>query len=292
MVKTSEFRVRDPFVLAENNKYYMYTSGCPFMRGYCDTFVVRESDDLINWSDEKVIFKADKDFWSHLDYWAPEVHKYNGKYYLFASFRAEGKCRASQIFVCDTPDGEFKPVSDGPVTPADWWCLDGTLYVSPDNKPYIVFCHEWVQIHDGTICYMELSEDLSKAVSEPVTMFKGSDPKWAKSVSSKERGIDVGYVTDGPYLYRTKTGTLLMIWSGFSEGGYTEGIAVSDNGDITGNWTNLDIPLFGQGGGHGMIFTDLEGELKFVMHTPNFDQQERAKFTALEDLGDTIKIKE
>ena len=83
-----------------------------------------------------------------------------------------------------------------------------------------------------------------------------------------------------------------MIWSGFSEGGYTEGIAVSDNGDITGNWTNLDIPLFGSGGGHGMIFTDNEGDLKFVMHTPNFDQQERARFTSLVDLGDTIKIKE
>jgi hypothetical protein len=40
------------------------------------------------------------------------VHFYNGKYYLFGSCIAEGKCRCTQIFVCDTPDGEFVPLSD------------------------------------------------------------------------------------------------------------------------------------------------------------------------------------
>ena len=50
--------------------------------------------------------------------------------------------------------------------------------------------------------------------------------------------------------------------------------------------------MFGKGGGHGMIFNDLNGELIFVMHSPNYDQQERARFTYLDDLGDTIRIKE
>ena len=28
----------------------------------------------------------------------------------------------------------FVPLSDGPVTPADWECLDGTLYAAADGR--------------------------------------------------------------------------------------------------------------------------------------------------------------
>ena len=53
---------------------------------------------------------------------------------MFASFKAAGVCRGTQILVADHPKGPFVPHSDGPVTPRDWECLDGTLYVDPGGK--------------------------------------------------------------------------------------------------------------------------------------------------------------
>lgn len=43
-------------------------------------------------------------------------------------------CRGTQILRADKPEGPFVPLSDGPVTPADWECLDGTLYVAADGR--------------------------------------------------------------------------------------------------------------------------------------------------------------
>lgn len=46
---------------------------------------------------------------------------------MFASFKNEDRHRGTQILVSDTPDGKFKPLTDYPVTPEDWECLDGTV---------------------------------------------------------------------------------------------------------------------------------------------------------------------
>lgn len=284
-----DFRIRDPFVLVDDGKYFMYASGCNEFGGYCDNFIVYKSTDLIDWTEPNVVFKATDDFWSHQDYWAPEVHKYKGKYYMFASLKGENGMRGTQVFVSSTPDGEFKPVSNKAITPAEWMSLDGTFYTDKNGKAYIVFCHEWTQIKNGEICYMELSDDLSKAVSEPKVMFKGSDAKWAKAIDPEGEK----FITDGPFLYRGNLGKLFMIWSSNSPTGYTEGIAVSTNDEIDGDWVHLDTPLFEKNGGHGMIFETLDSKLMFTMHRPNSPYgSERAVFMELIDDGDTIRIKQ
>ena len=58
--------------------------------------------------------------------------------------------RASALLVAYTPEGPFVPLTGKPHTPADWMSLDGTLYVE-NGKPYMVFCHEWTQVTDGSM---------------------------------------------------------------------------------------------------------------------------------------------
>jgi len=131
------------------------------------------------------------------------VHKYKGAYYLFASFNSETRHRGIQILKSDSPMGPFVPISDGPVTPAEWECLDGTLYVE-DGVPYIVFCHEWVQCKDGEMCALRLTDDLSDSVGEPMLLFKASSFKRVRTVKDRGEGEDGWYVTDGPFMYKTK----------------------------------------------------------------------------------------
>ena len=168
-MKREEINIRDPFVLTRNGQYYLYGTRGATCWGPADGFDVYVSRDLENWDGPFECFHNDGTFWADRNYWAPEVHEYHGKLYMLASFKREDLCRGTAILTADDPLGPFVPHSDGRVTPSNWECLDGTLYVSPDDKPYLVFAHEWVQVGDGEICAMPLSDDLSRAIGERLT---------------------------------------------------------------------------------------------------------------------------
>lgn len=269
-MKISEIHLRDPFIMVENGQYYLYGSRGRTAWGEANGFDVFISKDLETWSDAIEVFHTPEGFWSDRHYWAPEVHKYKGKYYMFASFKSETACRGTQILIADKPEGPFRVHSDGPVTPRDWECLDGTLYIE-DGKPYMVFCHEWLQITDGTMCAIPLTDDLKAAAGDAVVLFRGSDPAWMEKGQKR-------YITDGPFLYRTAEGKLLMLWSSVTEGRYVEAIAESESGTIAGPWKHQEKLLFEKDGGHGMIFRTLDGELMFTCHAPNKHPDERPAF--------------
>lgn len=275
-MKTNEINIRDPFVLTYNGKYYMYgTRGneCWTPDAYgLDVYV---SDNLINWSEPREIFSRTPGFPYTRNYWAPEVHEYRGRFYMFVSFKAPDICRGTAILSADKPDDIFTLHSDGIITPKDWECLDGTLYLSKDKVPYMVFSHEWVQTTDGEICAIRLSEDLKTAAGDPLLLFRASEAPWVKPHSD-------AYVTDGPFMYRSPDGQLSMIWSSFGDNGYAVGVARSDNGDITGSWTQEKSPLPLKDGGHGMIFHTLDNKTMLVLHSPNAKLKERPVFIELD----------
>jgi hypothetical protein len=140
-----------------------------------------------------------------------------------------------------------------------------------------------VQIVNGAIEYVQLNQNLSEAVTEPVTLFHASEATW-----SKRGGEGGNNVTDGPYLYKSKSGKLFMIWSSFSTGGYTTGIAISDSGKLAGPWKQQDDPLYSKDGGHGMLFTTFDGKLMMVLHSPN-GRDARPRVFEMEDTGETLR---
>ena len=274
MLKRNDIRIRDPFILTDHKEgcYYMYgtTALEPGTLHAGPRFSVYKTRDLENFEEAKVIFDGEKcGFWADRDFWAPEVHKYNGRYYLFGSCKAEGKCRATEIFVSDTPDGEYVPVSDKPITPEDWECLDGTFFTE-DGKPYMIFSHEWVQIRDGEIWAVELKDDLTQAAGEPFMLFKASDNPNVSEFDGHPRC----YVTDGPFLYR-EDGKVKMIWSSFYEGRYLVLEAESDS--LMGEWRHGGS-RFDFDGGHAMLFDTLDGKRMISLHAPNAADKERARF--------------
>lgn len=276
MLKRDEIRIRDPFVLPdfERNCYFLY--GTTALRAdsiaAADSFSVYRTDDLEHFSEPKLIFRgSDIGFWADRDFWAPEVHFYNGKYYLFGSCKADGKCRGTQIFVCDTPDGTFVPLSSAPITPPDWECLDGTFWVE-NGVPYIVFSHEWLQVKDGEIWAMPLSADLCAPAGEPFLLFRASDDP---AVTELTPGSG-NYVTDGPFLFR-ENGELCMIWSSFRDGRYLVLESRSENGSLRGPWRHLGS-RFPFDGGHAMLFNRFDGTRMISLHSPNQAGLERAAF--------------
>ena len=282
-MKNSEIHIRDPFILCENGLYYMYgTRGRNFGQE-TGGFDVYTGTDLENWSAPKQVFYSEKFGLNRNANWAPEVHRYNGRYYMFATFEQDNGMRGTYALVSDHPEGEFVPVSGKALTPHDWWSLDGTLYVAPDGTPYLVFCHEHVQIMNGTVCCVKLKPDISGPDGDYIYLFSGSD---AYGAGKSEEGR---YVTDGPFIYTGKNGRLYMIWSTSIHGSYYQCVAVSEKGLITGPWAQLS-PIFTKDGGHGMLFRDLAGNLRLTLHRPNAQPEERPAFFNVEDTGETIKI--
>jgi beta-xylosidase len=278
----ADIAIRDPLILPvkEEGLYYLY--------GTCPTFgqkpfICYTSKDLKTWSGPLSVLDLPKDFWATRDYWAPEVHVWKGRYYMFATYAAEkGKVRRTHLCTADGPRGPFRPIGDGPQTPEGWMCLDGTLFVDDAGAPWMVFCHEWVQVQDGEICAVQLSDDLSKAVGEPKLLFKASAAPWV--VEKKDK------VTDGPFLYRSKTGKLLMIWSSFGKDGkYKVGLARSTSGKLEGPWEQQEKLLYTDDGGHAMLFKTFDGQLMMSLHTPNHHPSHPA-FIPMRDEGDTLLV--
>lgn len=290
MMKTEEINIRDPYVLLEGGKYYLYGTRAATCWGAAEGFDAYVSEDLREWEGPFEVFSKPEGFWGDLNAWAPEVHKHRGAYYMFATFKSSSGFGGTAVLRAEQPLGPFVPHSEGKVTPPDWECIDGTLFVDEFGVPYIVFVHEWVQISNGTICALRLSADLSRAEGEPLLLFHASEAEdWVRPITNKKRP-GLHYVTDGPFMYRSSCGRLLMLWSSFGDEGYVEALAVSESGTLAGPWTHGHAPLFKKDGGHGMLFTNKEGRLLLSLHAPNEHLRERPHFYELEDTGAGLRL--
>lgn len=248
--------LRDPFVLVENGKYYVYGTGWVCYRG-------DRLDGDFELLDDIVVVPSDVAG----DKWAPEVHKYRDGYYMFTTYRSRttGK-RGCTIMKAEKPEGPFREITGGHFTPKDWDSIDATFYVDESGQPWSVFVHEWTSTDDhiGRMCAAKLSDDLTKLISEPIELFRADDPDWTDN-----------RVTDGCFMHKCKDGELIMLWSNFAPDGYAVGIARSDNGKPDGHWTHDSKLLFSKAidgkcdGGHGMLFTGLDGQLYLSVHSPN-----------------------
>jgi arabinan endo-1,5-alpha-L-arabinosidase len=298
-VRLADERLRDSCVWVDvvAQTYYLVSAGRRGPNGR-PTVVQYTSKDLQTWNGPRVIFEIPENLWTKRAIWAPELHAYKGKFYLFLTFDSDQKFpeqwrdwlprvkRGSQVLVADRMDGPFQPFDTTRSTlPEDMMTLDGTLWVE-DGVPYMVFCHEWVQIKDGTVECVRLKDDLSATVGEPVRLFHGSDAPWPRK--SPQYGCTV---TDGPWLYRMKSGKLAMVWSSGGPAGYTTGLAISDSGKLAGPWRQQAEPVFGADGGHAMLFRRLDGQLMMILHQPNIAPRERAVILEMEDTGETIRVK-
>lgn len=289
-MKTTDIKIRDPYVLPYQGKYYLYGSRSLSCWGPMDGWDVYVSDDLENWSDPHEIYHREKGFWADQNYWAPECYERDGKFYFVTTLGcSDGRKKGICLFTSDSPTGPFHYVSR--LTPEDEECIDGTVY-SENGKSYLVYSHTLQDVPEGDMCAIELCEDWSKTVGQPTRLFRAADAKWNDIVpfAQKEFGISGdAYFSDGPYLYRTEDGMLVMLWSSWGENGYSVGLARSNNGSIGGHWSHDPKALI-KNGGHGMLFHTFDGELRFACHTPNDFYHEHPCFLPVTDEGDTLTI--
>lgn len=266
MIETGIFKLRDPFVLVENGSYYVYGTDVSEGGWIDSTWCCYKGSALDGkWEKLDMIYVRPEN--AEKNFWAPEVHKYKGFYYMLASYYSSVTShKGCSILKSDSPEGPFVEITNGHVTPSDWDAIDGTLWVDDEGQPWMVFVHEWISTDDGIgrMAAARLSDDLTRFISEPVELFRADDAPWANI-----------QVTDGCFLYKTSGGKLQMLWSNTFDREYRVGIAESADGRVDGEWLQFEAPLFSKDvsgkhdGGHGMIFTATDGKKYLSVHSPN-----------------------
>ena len=146
----------------------------------------------------------------------------------------------------------------------------------------------WSALEGEMGCIWALGEEPGAALCQNGDFLflagKADEPEWATM------GI-----TDGCWMYTTKSGDLLMTWSNFGAEGYVVATARSSNGRLDGEWIHEEL-LYKRSmtvedrydGGHAMTFTARDGQMYLSFHSPNGAMGERREtpvFLAVREEG-------
>jgi len=270
-IPLDSIRLSDPFILADKKTatYYMTGTGG----------LLWKSKDLKKWTGPFQVTKTNPESWMGKSpmIWAAELHPYQGKYYYFATFTNRGvkidtvkgnviERRACHVLVSDNADGPYVPMQDAIYLPANMPTLDANFWVAEDGKPYMIYCHEWLQNWNGTVEKIELKKDLSGSIGKGKILFRASDSPWSREKDDKDNEVP-NKVTDGPFVFKTRTGKLGMLWTSWIFDVYTQGVAYSASGTLDGPWTQEKKPVTPPNFGHGMLFRTFDGKLLMAIHS-------------------------
>lgn len=215
--------IGDPFLLrAPDGSYYCYATSAP------DGFKAWTSRDLLDWTEIGYVYQRNADSWGESDFWAPEVVRYEGKYYLHYSARW-GKNQSLRIGVAiaDTPNGPFVDVFNHPMFDFGYAAIDGHVFFDDDGRKYFYYARDCSENivdgrHESHIYVAELDKDLISFKDEPQLITKPeqdwecrSGPEW--------------FWNEGPFVIKHNQRYYLMYSANFYAGrDYSVGYAVAE----------------------------------------------------------------
>jgi beta-xylosidase len=205
--------LRDCQISRDGNKWYMTGTCYPVWKGENPGVILYSSDDLLNWSVEKYLIERsslDSTVWYYDRFWAPEIHKIKGKYYLLFNSRNETKQyshdRGTCVAVSDYLKGPYriltqeKPFSKG-IDLSFFEDSDGKVYANWHEDNFIMCAEVDMKTMQPLNSYVALSPD---SASWDVAGIEGSymikdDGTYYMFYSSWSRGYEIGYATsDSP----------------------------------------------------------------------------------------------
>ena len=260
----------DPMIIEHEGTYYLYATGNKILS-------VRTSKNLTTWSEKKQVFALADTTWGVSNCWAPEVHEYNGKFYLFFCGRGSDSIFRGSVAVCDTPDGTFVPVTENALLDFGFSVIDLSFFLDDDGKTYIFYSKDCStnKVNGKKVSQsfgVEVSNDFTRLIGEPV-LCTTPDVSW----ELKSGGT---IWNEGPVVFK-ENGKYYMLYSAnyYQSADYGVGYAVADSilGPYTKPKSNCIISGNGEtitGPGHCNVLT-VGGQRYVVYHAhtipPNTD---------------------
>jgi beta-xylosidase len=251
-----EVEFGDPYILDDgNSNYYMYGTG-KVKNGYGAYF----SNDLVNWEFTGPIYQADTtSSWCIGAFWAPEVYKKDGKYYMFYSAQWRDNPQNDLenfkigVAVSDKPTGPFNDIQNKPLFDPGYPIIDANLLIENNGKFFLYYsrvCYKnpveseiatWAkeeglydEIEESWVYGIELKPDFSGVIGEPVLLLRppltmnDQQAEWeSRSITLKE--INRRW-TEGSFIFKHRDLYYMMYSANYYAGeNYAIGYATSDN---------------------------------------------------------------
>ena len=172
--------VADPYILKEKDTYYVYGTNLK----------IYKSKDFKKWT---YLNKAIKPEGNYIKYWAPEVYKYNNKYYMFyTGVNDDLRIYDILVAVSDSPEGPF--VKKAKINTGNSKSIDPNVLFDGD-KIYLYTKKEANGL-GATIYVEELNSDLLsiKKGSKPIAVltYDENSPFWETAT------------IEAPYVFKEK----------------------------------------------------------------------------------------
>ncbi|MCH7411302.1 glycoside hydrolase family 43 protein [Belliella sp. DSM 111904] len=293
----------DPYILDDGGgKYYMYGTGA----GAKDGFMVYFSSDLKHWEKKGQVFHGNTlESWSVANFWAPEVYKFDDKYYMFysADWRENPTNELENfkigVAVSDDPVGPFIDMKDEPLFDPGYPIIDANVFKDEDGKFYLYYsraCYkhpvdseiaDWAreegmfeEIEESWVYGIELKPDFSGVIGEPVLLLRPPVKMNDQQAEWESRSVTSGEVnrrwTEGSFTFKHGEKYYIM-YSANHFGGehYAVGYATGDSplGPFTKAQNNPVIEKNTQSGGtvtgtghNSVLFSPDKKEMYVVYH--------------------------
>ena len=267
MIVTDIIKIGDPQIVLHEGKYYCYATGGMALDGNQDGFYVWTSDDLVNWSEPTLCFKA-IDYWGYMHFWAPEVVYHNGKFVMHYSARwRENNSLRIGVAVSDSPLGPFIDVWGKPMFDLGYATIDGSvlvceegnfLYYSRDCSENAIGEHRVSQIY-----VVELNDDLTQTIGEHKLM---TTPEYEFELKSGRT-----LWNEGPNVIKLGD-KYVMNYSANCYASRDYAICLAVSSSPWGKWEKVGSnPVLSCredmfGAGHNAFFRTKEGELYTAFH--------------------------
>lgn len=260
----------DPTIFSDKGKFYMYGTG------NSNGFMVHESADAKSWrlpddSTKRFAFKKG-DSYGTSGFWAPQVFKYRGSYYM--AYTANEQIA---IAMAASPAGPFKQEQLVAISGSGKQ-IDPFVFFDPGGKVYLYH----VKLQNGNRIFVsEMKPDLSDVIP-------GTEKECIASTKGWENTANAEWpVAEGPTVLKHNN-TYYLIYSSndFRNKDYAVGYATSAS--PTGPWKKytgnpiISRHTVGQNGaGHGDVFYDKAGKMFYVLHTHRSEERVAPRATAV-----------
>ncbi len=268
----------DPQILFDGGVYYLYATNS------FDGYAVSTSTDLVHWTDRGKVAEA-KDLVGDHWFWAPEVYRYRGRYYLLYTSHLGDEIGLG-VAAADSPMGPF--VKTGESWIVDLPALDGTFFFDDDGRIYLYF-----SVVDGgqSLWGCEMNEDLCSV--KPETLTRLSAPEgWEKRIN------------EGPAMLK-HNGVYYLTYSGDGYDSVNYGVGYMTSTRPLGTFTKsplnpvLKYTAFLHGPGHHCFVPSPDGSELFICYHSHYSTSQvhvrrmnidRVKFVPTESGTDALAI--
>lgn len=266
----------DPTIFYDQGTYYLYGTGGKPDGNSGQGFLVYTSTDLKKWtgphgaSDGYALKKGDS--FGTTGFWAPQIFTYNNKYHM--AYTAD---EFIAIATSDSPLGPFKQDKMEKL-PTPIRQIDPYVFFDDDGKIYLYH----VRLTNGNRLFVaELNPDLRSIKEETLKECIAAEEKWENTQNVEWP------VAEGPTIIK-RDGIYYFFYStnDFRNIDYAVGYATSRS--PYGPWKKyegnpiIDRHLLGPNGtGHGDLFIDKDGQLRYVLHTHYSNEKVGPRRTAV-----------